>query len=101
MASDRDERAGAHRFHLDFVAVGPQRTATTWLYEYFRAHPAAFVSPQVKETGFFGDILSVRAYILLFVKQLVLLGNGLQEDELQAILNYLSTINEVSTCFHH
>ncbi|CAG0902907.1 unnamed protein product [Cyprideis torosa] len=40
------------------------------------------------------DILSVRAYILLFVKQLVLLGNGLQEDELQAILNYLTVMNE-------
>lgn len=42
------------------------------------------------------DIIAIRAYILLFLKQLILIGNGVKEDELQSILNYLSTVNEVS-----
>ncbi|XP_035708538.1 neurobeachin isoform X2 [Folsomia candida] len=40
------------------------------------------------------DIIAIRAYILLFLKQLILIGNGVKEDELQSILNYLSTVNE-------
>ncbi|CAG0917437.1 unnamed protein product [Notodromas monacha] len=41
------------------------------------------------------DILSIRAYILLFVKQLILAGSGVsKEDELQALLNYLTTMHE-------
>lgn len=44
------------------------------------------------------DIIAIRAYILLFLKQLILIGNGVNilHDELQSILNYLSTVNEVS-----
>ena len=42
------------------------------------------------------DILAIRAYILLFLKQLVMLGNGVKDDELQSILNYLTTMHEVS-----
>jgi len=41
------------------------------------------------------DILAIRAYILLFLKQLILIGNGVKEDELQSILNYLTTVYEV------
>lgn len=41
------------------------------------------------------DIMSIRAYILLFLKQLILKGNGVKEDELQSILNYLTTVHEV------
>ncbi|RXG72298.1 Neurobeachin [Armadillidium vulgare] len=44
------------------------------------------------------DIVSLRAYMLLFLKQLIMIGNGVKEDELQAILNFLSTMHEVS-CF--
>lgn len=40
------------------------------------------------------DILCVRAYILLFLKQLMMVGQGVKEDELQSILNYLSTVRE-------
>ena len=36
--------------------------------------------------------------MLLFLKQLIMIGNGVKEDELQAILNYLSTMHEVQ--FH-
>lgn len=42
------------------------------------------------------DILAIRAYILLFLKQLIMIGNGVKEDELQSILNYLTTMHEVS-----
>lgn len=42
------------------------------------------------------DILAIRAYILLFLKQLIMVGNGVKDDELQSILNYLTTIHEVS-----
>ena len=40
------------------------------------------------------DILSIRALILLFLKQLIMMGDGSKEDELQSILNYLTTMNE-------
>ena len=32
--------------------------------------------------------------MLLFVKQLIMIGNGVKEDELQSILNYLTTVQE-------
>ena len=35
-----------------------------------------------------------RSYILGFVKQLVMIGAGVKEDELQSILNYLTTVHE-------
>ncbi|KAL3266811.1 hypothetical protein HHI36_010965 [Cryptolaemus montrouzieri] len=40
------------------------------------------------------DILAIRAYILLFLKQLIMVGNGVKDDELQSILNYLTTMHE-------
>ncbi|NXC71374.1 LRBA protein, partial [Anhinga anhinga] len=44
--------------------------------------------PTQKET------LSLRAFLLMFIKQLVMKDYGIKEDELQAILNYLLTIHE-------
>lgn len=41
------------------------------------------------------DIVNLRAYMLLFLKQLIMVGTGVKDDELQAILNYLSTMHEV------
>lgn len=43
------------------------------------------------------DILAIRAYILLFLKQLIMIGQGVKEDELQSILNYLTTMHEVGS----
>ncbi|XP_066852828.1 lipopolysaccharide-responsive and beige-like anchor protein isoform X2 [Anser cygnoides] len=40
------------------------------------------------------EILSLRAFLLMFVKQLVMKDYGIKEEELQAILNYLLTIHE-------
>ena len=40
------------------------------------------------------DILSIRTLILLFLKQLIMMGDGGKEDELQSLLNYLTTMNE-------
>ncbi|KAG1688833.1 Neurobeachin [Nymphon striatum] len=40
------------------------------------------------------DVVSIRSFILLFLKQLVLKDNGVKEDELQSILNYLTTVHE-------
>ena len=40
------------------------------------------------------DVLTIRALILLFLKQLTMMGEGSKEDELQSILNYLTTMNE-------
>lgn len=40
------------------------------------------------------EILSLRAFLLLFVKQLLMKDYGVKEDELQAILNYLLTMHE-------
>ena len=43
------------------------------------------------------DIMNIRSYILLFLKQLIMIGNGVKDDELQSLLNYLTTIHEVTT----
>ncbi|CAH1393721.1 unnamed protein product [Nezara viridula] len=41
------------------------------------------------------DILGVRAYILILLKQLMMGGSGVvREDELQSVLNYISTVHE-------
>uniref|UniRef100_A0AAR2J717 LPS-responsive vesicle trafficking, beach and anchor containing n=1 Tax=Pygocentrus nattereri TaxID=42514 RepID=A0AAR2J717_PYGNA len=40
------------------------------------------------------EIHSVRAFLLLFVKQLIMKDFGVKEDELQSILNYLLTMHE-------
>ncbi|XP_066574555.1 lipopolysaccharide-responsive and beige-like anchor protein isoform X2 [Amia ocellicauda] len=40
------------------------------------------------------EILSLRAFLLLFVKQLIMKDYGVKEDELQSILNYLLTMHE-------
>lgn len=40
------------------------------------------------------DIVTIRTHILLFLKHLILKGNGVKEDELQSILNYLTTVHE-------
>ncbi|OQX54882.1 MAG: hypothetical protein B5M53_05305 [Candidatus Cloacimonas sp. 4484_209] len=37
----------------NFIAVGPQRTATTWIYECIRQHPDVCMPDGVKETMFF------------------------------------------------
>ncbi|KAK1792795.1 hypothetical protein P4O66_012708 [Electrophorus voltai] len=40
------------------------------------------------------EILGLRAFLLLFVKQLIMKDYGVKEDELQSILNYLLTMHE-------
>ncbi|XP_037545772.1 lipopolysaccharide-responsive and beige-like anchor protein [Nematolebias whitei] len=40
------------------------------------------------------EMLSLRAFLLLFVKQLIIKDHGVKEDELQSILNYLLTMHE-------
>uniref|UniRef100_A0A8C4RYR9 LPS responsive beige-like anchor protein n=1 Tax=Erpetoichthys calabaricus TaxID=27687 RepID=A0A8C4RYR9_ERPCA len=40
------------------------------------------------------EILSLRAFLLLFIKQLIMKDYGVKEDELQSILSYLLTIHE-------
>ncbi|XP_028967428.1 neurobeachin [Galendromus occidentalis] len=40
------------------------------------------------------EILSIRAYLLLFLRQLIVKGSGPKEDELQSCLNYLTTVHE-------
>ncbi|XP_039386810.1 neurobeachin isoform X3 [Mauremys reevesii] len=40
------------------------------------------------------EIISLRAFMLLFLKQLILKDRGVKEDELQSILNYLLTMHE-------
>ena len=40
------------------------------------------------------NILDIRAYLLLFVKQLIVKGEGIEDDELDSILNYLHTVHE-------
>ena len=39
----------------------------------------------------------LRAYMLAYVKQIVLKGMGVHEDELQSMLNFLTTVHEVGS----
>jgi hypothetical protein len=41
------------------------------------------------------QIIEMRRYMLLYMKQLVISSPGTQEEELQTILNYLHTVHEV------
>jgi len=38
---------------LDFVAVGPPRTATTWIHEYLKRQQDVRLPKELKETHFF------------------------------------------------
>ena len=44
-------------------------------------------------------IIQIRSYMLLYLKELVTKESGVQPDELQALLNYLHTVNEVNPSF--
>ncbi|KAG8331828.1 hypothetical protein J6590_034217 [Homalodisca vitripennis] len=74
------------------------QTVHTLKYYYWVVNPRA--KSGITPKGLDGprpaqkDILGVRAYILLFLKQLMMVGQGVKEDELQSILNYLSTVRE-------
>ncbi|XP_048243612.1 neurobeachin-like isoform X2 [Haliotis rufescens] len=40
------------------------------------------------------EIVKLRSFMLLYVRELILKGQGILEDELQSILNYLTTLHE-------
>lgn len=46
------------------------------------------------------EIIQLRGYMIHYIKQIVLKGNGVQEDELQALLNFLTTVHEVSAHYY-
>ncbi|XP_075235222.1 A kinase anchor protein rugose [Lycorma delicatula] len=74
------------------------QTVHTLKYYYWVVNPRA--KSGITPKGLDGprpaqkDILAVRAHILQFLKQLMKVGSGVKEDELQSILNYLSTMRE-------
>ncbi|XP_018338484.1 PREDICTED: neurobeachin isoform X4 [Trachymyrmex septentrionalis] len=74
------------------------QTVHTLKYYYWVANPRA--KSGITPKGLDGprpqqkDILTIRSYILLFLKQLIMIGNGVKDDELQSILNYLTTMHE-------
>ncbi|XP_050298842.1 neurobeachin isoform X6 [Anthonomus grandis grandis] len=74
------------------------QTVHTLKYYYWVANPRS--KSGIYPKGLDGprpaqkDILAIRAYILLFLKQLIMIGNGIKEDELQSVLNYLTTVHE-------
>ena len=45
------------------------------------------------------NIIQLRAYMLLYIKELVTKESGVQPDELQALLNYLHTVHENENVF--
>jgi Sulfotransferase domain len=53
LLSRNDAFMTADPFRIDFVAVGPQRTGTTWLDNLLRDHPDVSLPRHVKETMFF------------------------------------------------
>ncbi|KAF6084574.1 neurobeachin [Phyllostomus discolor] len=70
----------------------------TLKYYYWAINPAD--SSGIAPKGLDGprpsqkEIISLRAFMLLFLKQLILKDRGVKEDELQSILNYLLTMHE-------
>uniref|UniRef100_A0A672GQY2 Neurobeachin n=1 Tax=Salarias fasciatus TaxID=181472 RepID=A0A672GQY2_SALFA len=67
-------------------------------YYYWAVNPAE--SSSIAPKGLDGprptqkEIISLRAFMLLFLKQLILKDRGVKEDELQSVLNYLLTMHE-------
>ncbi|XP_027854971.1 neurobeachin isoform X4 [Xiphophorus couchianus] len=67
-------------------------------YYYWASNPAD--SSGITPKGLDGprptqkEVISLRAFMLLFLKQLILKDRGVKEDELQSILNYLLTMQE-------
>ena len=39
--------------------------------------------------------MRLRSYMIMYIKQIVLKGTGVQDDEIQALLNFLTTVQEV------
>ncbi|XP_064123627.1 lipopolysaccharide-responsive and beige-like anchor protein isoform X2 [Loxodonta africana] len=71
-----------HTLKYYYWAVNPQdRSGIT---------PKGLDGPRPNEK----EMLSLRAYLLIFIKQLVTKDGGVKEDELQAVLNYLLTMHE-------
>ncbi|VEN49008.1 unnamed protein product, partial [Callosobruchus maculatus] len=74
------------------------QTMHTLKYYYWVVNPRA--KSGISPKGLDGprpaqkDIVPIRSYILLFLKQLIMIGNGVKDDELQSILNYLTTVHE-------
>ncbi|KAL1129748.1 hypothetical protein AAG570_012692, partial [Ranatra chinensis] len=74
------------------------QTVHTLKYYYWVVNPRA--KSGITPKGLDGprpaqkDILGVRAYILMLLKQLMMGGTGVREDELQSVLNYVSTVHE-------
>ncbi|KAG9264625.1 neurobeachin isoform X6 [Astyanax mexicanus] len=70
----------------------------TLKYYYWAVNPAPCSS--ITPKGLDGprpsqkEIISLRAFMLLFLKQLILKDRGVKEDELQSIQNYLLTMHE-------
>uniref|UniRef100_A0A8C2FSM1 Neurobeachin n=1 Tax=Cyprinus carpio TaxID=7962 RepID=A0A8C2FSM1_CYPCA len=70
----------------------------TLKYYYWASNPLE--SSSITPKGLDGprpsqkEIISLRAFMLLFLKQLILKDRGVKEDELQSILNYLLTMHE-------
>uniref|UniRef100_A0AAR2KXF5 Neurobeachin n=1 Tax=Pygocentrus nattereri TaxID=42514 RepID=A0AAR2KXF5_PYGNA len=70
----------------------------TLKYYYWAVNPAPCSS--ITPRGLDGprpsqkEIISLRAFMLLFLKQLILKDRGVKEDELQSIQNYLLTMHE-------
>ncbi|XP_076876338.1 neurobeachin a isoform X5 [Brachyhypopomus gauderio] len=70
----------------------------TLKYYYWACHPLE--NSGITPKGLDGprptqkEIISLRAFMLLFLKQLILKDRGVKEDELQSILNYLLTMHE-------
>uniref|UniRef100_A0A8C9SP63 Neurobeachin n=1 Tax=Scleropages formosus TaxID=113540 RepID=A0A8C9SP63_SCLFO len=86
-----------HKFQMSFRYLHNILIQYTYLYtpcsRVPSLHPFAALSadgprPSQKE------IISLRAFMLLFLKQLILKDRGVKEDELQSILNYLLTMHE-------
>lgn len=42
------------------------------------------------------QVLELRGLMLSYIKHLVVRGSGVQDDELQSITNYLTTVHEVA-----
>jgi hypothetical protein len=78
-------------YHSIQPISGIIQTLHTLKYFYWIVNPN--VSDDNRPTK--EEIIEIRRYMLLYMKQLVISSPGTQEDELQAILNYLHTVHEV------
>lgn len=82
-------------YHSIQAISGISQTLHTLKHYYWIVNPSHQSKSIENNRPTRDQIIEIRRYMLLYMKQLVISSPGTQEEELHAILNYLHTVHEV------